>query len=284
MFRLLAVSAAFGIAASWASGHPTVAPKLTKAQQHLAQLFEQASIALDKPAHRRRGEDANIERVSEFPEGSELRVLARSVGILWIDITDAAAKVTHYQCTAAVIATATLVTNEHCLRPDAPGDKVALEFSPEFLDGIGAKFKIETTPLEADADLDYALLRVLPAADGRLPLPIARVALREALPGERLVILHHSDGKALQVTRTRCRVADIAAARPSDLRHTCALRGGSSGAVILAERDQAIVGIHKAGFRHSDAPAGLATRASVLLSVSAVIRRAAYGGSHWSSR
>jgi hypothetical protein len=215
---------------------------------------------------------ASIEPIGDFPEGTDLRKIGSSVGLLWIDVTDGKGKTHALQCTATLIAPTILITNHHCLETDSPGDHRTLELWIDYRGGTPVRHKVEPTPVEIDAKLDYALLRLLPPATRPEPVSLTRLRFRTALPGERLFLLHHAGSKPLQVTRARCHADTSNAAGDHVMRHTCATLPGSSGALVFAARDHAIVGLHRARRRHADRVPGVATPAAALLAKSATLR------------
>jgi hypothetical protein len=279
MLRLVAASVVAGVAASWVGGLPAVRPHVEFGQHRLARYLDLAALALEGSSESRRSQLATIERVAEFPEGTPVRALARAVGMLRITITDAAGTSINYQCTATVIAPGLLITNDHCLETKAVSDTIRLELWVDHVGSTAESYIVEPTPLERDAQLDYALLRITAAPGRSLPAPLPRVIFRVASPGERLLILHHSRSQPLQVTRTRCRVGTAAPATERELRHTCATLAGSSGALVLAEHDHAVVGLHRARRIRDDRDPGVATSIQALLAKSAILRNLASAGS-----
>ena len=279
MLRLAAASVFAGVAASWVGGLPAVRPHVEFSKQRLARYLDLAGLALESSTEGRRTHLASIERVAEFPDGTPIRTLARSVGMLWITITDATGTSINYQCTATVTAPAILITNHHCLETKAAADTIRLGFWADHLASTAVSFAIEPTPLEQDAQLDYALLRFTAAPGTSFPTPLPRLVFRAASPGERLMILHHSATQPLQVTRTRCRADTTTATSERDVRYTCATRLGSSGALVLTEEDHAVVGLHRARRIRDDSVPGVATSVKALLAKSSLLRSLATAGS-----
>jgi V8-like Glu-specific endopeptidase len=238
----------------------------------LATWLDTAALALQGTTDRRRALIANIERVSDFRDDEPIRQVAHAVGLLWITVTPATGEAVTYQCTGTVIAPATLLTAQHCVAKKSATDKIHMELWTDHLATSATSYDVEDEPLEQNAKLDMALLRIKPSARSKLPDSMPRLALRNALPGERLFIVHHSGSAPLQITRAHCRVASEGPTSESELIHTCATRSGSSGAVVLAERDNAVVGLHFASRRHNDVAPGVARSAAAMLAGSPILR------------
>lgn len=81
-----------------------------------------------------------------------------------------------------MIAPGLLLTNHHCVVSDQTAAKVRIELWAEHLAGTAAMHYVEPSPVEADASLDYALLRIVATAGRRLPEPLPRVVFRAAVP------------------------------------------------------------------------------------------------------
>ncbi len=278
MLRHIVGGLAVGLAISWTCNLPSVRPHVDEGKLQLAKLLDRASLALEGKTSHRRLLDAGIEPVANFPEGTVLRQIGRSVGLLWIDVTDGKGKIRTLQCTATLIAPTLLITNRHCLEAEKPGDRMALELWIDYRGGTPVRYNVEPTPVEVDAQLDFALLRLVPPATGRQPEPIAQLRFRAALPGERLFLLHHAGSKPLQVTRARCHVAVSHPVKDHALSHTCATLPGSSGALVFAEHDLAVVGLHRGRTQYDDHVPGVATPVAALLAKSATLRRLAPAG------
>lgn len=276
MLRHIAGVLVVGLAAILIGNFPAVRPHVDDSRLRLARLLDRASLALEGSTEQRRLLAATIEPLAEFPEGATLRQIGRSVGLLWIDHIDRENNTRTFQCTAALIAPSVLITNHHCLELKDAGARLNLEFWIDYRGGAAELYEVDPTPIEIDSHLDFALLQLRPAA-GRQPDPLTHLRFRAALLGERLFLLHHPGGKPMQVTRTRCRVAAPFARSEQALRHTCATWPGSSGALVFAEQDLAIVGLHHSRRKLDDDARGVATPISALLAKSATLRRLAPG-------
>lgn len=273
MLRHIIGGLVVGLAAIWIGNLPAVRPHVDDSKLRLARFLDRTSLALEGSTEHRRLLAAGIEPLADFPDRTTLRQIGRSVGLLWIDSIDRAGKTRTLQCTATLIAPAILMTNQHCLEAKSATDQMKLEFWIDYRGGAPVRHEIDPTPIEMEAELDFALLRLVPPSADRQPVPPAHLRFRAVLPGERLFLLHHPGSKPLQVTRTRCRVAAPLFIGERVLRHTCATLPGSSGALVFAEQDLAIVGLHHSRRKSDEHSPGVATPISALLAKSSTLRR-----------
>ncbi|MEM9190933.1 MAG: serine protease, partial [Myxococcota bacterium] len=178
------------------------------------------------------------------------RRLARAVGRL--DILHGGRRMT--TCTATLISPQHILTNHHCVPGDDPRLRVeAVQLRLGYLAAgrvLGRAYDVHPVPLEADPQLDYAVLRVSgnPGAEwGYVPLDV-----RRAEPGESLFLIHHPAGRPQVITRTDCEVVSSSqAVSSSRLWHRCDTMRGSSGSLVFAGapgESLAVVGLHYAGF------------------------------------
>lgn len=276
MLRPIVSGIVLGLAAFWIGNQPAIRPHVDDGMLRIARGLDRMSLALEGNTELRRLAAARIEPMAEFPDGTALRHIGRSVGLLWIDETDKSGKVRTFRCTATLVAPTVLITNHHCLKAEAAGNKLTFELWIDYRGGTPVRHGVDPVPIEVDATLDFALLRLMPPAKGSRPEPLARPIFRVPVPGERLFLVHHADGKPLQVTRTRCRVDVTVSDRELD--HTCATLPGSSGALVFAEHDHAIVGLHRSRRNAGEQILGIATPAAALLAKSTTLRDLAPGG------
>lgn len=278
MLRHIVGGLVVGLAAIFIGALPAVRPHVDSSKLRLARFLDRTSLAIEGSTENRRLLAAGIEPLADFPESTALRQIGRSVGLLWVDHIDRASKTRTHQCTATLIAPDVLMTNHHCLESEGAAGQLKFEFWIDYRGGSPVRHELDPTPIEIDPQLDVALLRLVPPAAGRKPVPLAHLRFRAALPGERLFLLHHPGSKPMQVTRTRCRVAAPFVVGEQVLRHTCATSPGSSGTLVFAEQDLAIVGLHHSRRKSDDDTPGVATPVSSLLAKSATLRRLAPGG------
>ncbi len=221
---------------------------------------------MPQPAH-----PDHSERVADFRPDEPLRRIAASFGMLVID-TRTGEELWVKRCTAAIVGPTQIVTNHHCLAAK-PGKSIdAITLWLDFVDTQAVtRIAVDAKPVEQDETLDYALLTLKePVNVATHVLP--KVSFRQALPGERLLLVHHSRGEVKAITRFRCRVATEKLAT-DELAHTCTASPGSSGALILAERDHAIVGLHHSVAKLDRPYFGYATPAMTLLAKSPALQR-----------
>lgn len=214
-----------------------------------------------------------VEPIAEYRPDEPLRRLASAVGMLVIESHDATNSWLS-DCTAVVIAPDAIITNFHC----APGSRAGevIDRITLWLDYVDAhnvtKFDVVRQPLEQDQALDYAILKLERPVSSASHV-LAAVRLREALPGERLTLIHHARGAPQQVSRMKCRIATEHQRTSERVAHTCWSAPGSSGALIFAERDQAILGLHRSAAKNVDTSVGYATPAMKLLARSPILKR-----------
>ena len=168
-------------------------------------------------------------------------------------------------CTGTIVAPDLVLTNFHCI----PGlgerirqASILIGYEDED-DPDAVRVPIETTPVAADNQLDFALVRITaPLPPGVRPVELVT---GDAQPGERLTVLHHPAGRPKMMTVHECFAFGEASPRPSELRHVCDTLPGSSGG-LLVDVDRRPVGLHHTGgLRKGDAGSyNLATRMSVV--------------------
>lgn len=86
----------------------------------------------------------------------------------------------------------------------------------------------------------------------------------DPVPGERIIVIHHAGGEVQQVSRAFCKVELSEPTSRPVIEHSCTTRPGSSGAVLIAETDHAIVGLHTSTVQNADRSPGFATRATAI--------------------
>ena len=194
-------------------------------------------------------------------------------------------------CTATLISESHILTNYHCLLGTSPRDRIVdAEIRLGYLSASnqrGETFKVNLNPVEANAELDYAIL----AVRGRPGLRYGFIQLRVRNPrlGEDLFLVHHPDGAPQQLTRSDCELARSPYAVTTTLiRHHCDTRPGSSGSLLFARNGSGdqfdVVGLHYGGFLYRTAnaynfakPIVTVVRNSAFLSAKARIAPLAYG-------
>jgi V8-like Glu-specific endopeptidase len=247
----------------------------TQPISQVASWADAAALALQGISNQRRTRLGSIERVADFGADDPIRKIAHSIGMIWVHTTGSDGKASLYSCTAAVIALNRIITNQHCVRKPRleTVTKIVLWLDHTEL-AIANNFNVEIQPLEADEALDYAILALTQVVSSPAAQPLATLAFRDAVPGERLMIIHHSSSEPQQITRAFCRAVSTQPSTDNDLAHTCATSPGSSGALVFAERDGAIVGLHKSIQRGRDRSPGYATPSLALLAKSTILKAA----------
>jgi len=191
-------------------------------------------------------ENDNFEDIARFSEGNRYRRIANPVGRLDLLIDLGGQQVTS-TCTAWVISPSFIMTNYHCV-PGLEGEILAAQFVMNYLTTGQPQAEIDfyevgIVPLEADPDLDYAVVEV--AGDPTERYGQVNLDARDPVEGEELFIIHHPAGKPKKITRRNCRNARIA--ENGDFHHYCDTLGGSSGSPVFSDNDLSLVGLHYAG-------------------------------------
>jgi len=175
-------------------------------------------------------------------------------------------------CTGTLISPVYILTNSHCVTPSGRKLlKASAVFDHTSATGQGAKrVQLATTPVEDDAELDYAILRLQAVApDGVKPL---RLSAKRVVERQRLRVVHHPLGRPKMMTQFRCQVAQAQdTSQAVTVRHVCDTQKGSSGAVLL--HPSALVGlaVHHSGGLSAGDPESF----NVATSIIAIARRSA---------
>jgi len=204
---------------------------------------------------------SGFERVSDFTPENRYSIAAQSVGRLFIEFGPQKQE----SCTATLIAKNLLLTARHCIftkfsstdasPSEAPAHQVWISFKDRSIDDPhrGIQYDVEATPLESDATLDYAVLRI---TGGHNPGERYRyIKMTTELPtkDEEFFILHHPLNLPLQLSRIGCRLSgDGDTSEDFRLVHLCNTDLGSSGASVMRDNKfpTEILAIH-VGFKQS---------------------------------
>jgi formylglycine-generating enzyme required for sulfatase activity/V8-like Glu-specific endopeptidase len=189
-----------------------------------------------------------FEPMSRFRVDDPMRIAGRTVGRLDVWMKDGRGNEGIANCTATLISAATIITNAHCV-PGEPGSKlIKVEVRFGYLqleDKTSQAFTVDPTPLETNRGLDYAILRVRGDPGNQFGTAIRpHRAVRE---NESLFVIHHPGGTPQKLTRASCYAHPTKAIEKTEIRHRCDTLPGSSGALIYAQSDGAIVGLHHSG-------------------------------------
>lgn len=153
-------------------------------------------------------------------------------------------------CTGWLIAGDQVLTNRHCVAGESP-DKRALQMRLALgvLDDRSEAdiqlLPVVLPPLESDAGLDYAILRVEGDTSRFPPLSLSRV--RDPQPGEALFLIGHPGGAPQHITRGGCQADGRSPISGLEFAHRCDTLGGNSGSPVFADDDGALVGLHYGG-------------------------------------
>lgn len=220
-----------------------------------------------------------FEPINGFSEGNKYRRLGRAIGRLKIFFAVPTGEEYLATCTASLIAPDRIITNYHCV-PGLHGITV-VQVKVEFLYlDLGSSsmraFAAETTPVEADAALDYSILKVLGEPARTAGITPLRFSPRNVRNNESLFLIHHPAGQPQRLTRAYCRAHATKALDGKEMRHLCDTLPGSSGALVFADDDLALVGLHhKGGLAPGDMSSfNRGTDASALKSTSPILAAA----------
>lgn len=184
-----------------------------------------------------RDKDSDFEELFEFTEISKYKKASLPVGFLMVEFRNRRNGVAaRTGCTATLLDAALVLTASHCLKdPDSadnPVEKITLWLAFDFDLSRASPYEIDLRPIEDDAALDYAILKI----NGATPTMFGVAVLVQNNPqrGEELFVIHHPGGVRKQITRRLCRVVQIA---PPRVRHSCHTVQGSSGAPLFSDND-----------------------------------------------
>jgi len=184
-----------------------------------------------------------FERLAEFRDESRYRRTGRPVGRLKVRVKEASGRTGVALCTAFLVADDFAATARHCLEPGLGVTALEAKLELNYLDESDTRqvrvFPVEIRPAEADASLDYALVRVQghPGRQfGMVTLSNRPVQTRDAL-----YVIHNPEGAPQTLSRKDCR-----AGKPAEgqIQHSCETLGGSSGAPVFSDETLEVVGLH----------------------------------------
>ncbi len=111
-----------------------------------------------------------------------------------------------------------------------------------------AVYQVNPQPIEADRDLDFAVLEIFgnPARDwGNL-----QIAANVPNAKDPYWVIGHPMGESQRISREKCRAAEPALSR-GVLRHTCDSLPGNSGSPVIDASLQMVIALHHAGSRRN---------------------------------
>ena len=159
-------------------------------------------------------------------------------------------------CTGALLAKNRVLTNHHCIYPAGTSPlkdwylveaRLVMGFDDIQDTRNVISYALTLNPERSSKASDAVLLRVRgnPNAEwGQVRLQIAEISETE----EALMMIQHPGGITKQFNPVRCHVhSSQVKADDTELRHVCDTAGGSSGSLVLRERDLAILALHHRG-------------------------------------
>ncbi|WP_095192604.1 serine protease [Pseudomonas sp. Irchel 3A7] len=151
----------------------------------------------------------------------------------------------YQSCTATLIAPSQVVTAAHCIPGNGPGKVIrAKVVSYDSVRGVLAQEDIDlvSSPILSSATADISVLVLSkPFKDSFKPYPMK---IRLPIKGETLVVVSYPLGQAKRLSSGNCRVGNEDTPIQSQFYHHCMTFPASSGALIVARTDGAIVGVH----------------------------------------
>ena len=192
----------------------------------------------------------NNEFISAYSTQSIFARIGRSVGRL-----DVATDNGVFPCTAFLVDTDLLMTNNHCVpgitdnaRAGATaivGVRFVMGYVQEGVTEGTQTFLVDPTPVETSKPLDYTLLRIIGETPGSGigPLQLAALTPHDNDP---YWIIGHPMGEAQRISREKCR-ANAPALSDGKLLHTCDTMPGNSGSPVIDASTQQVIGLHHAG-------------------------------------
>ena len=185
--------------------------------------------------------------------------IGRSVGRLDV-LTDKGT----FPCTAFIVSKQHILTNYHCslgllgderigaTRIDA--SQFVAGYTQTGVDEGTKKFTVIPTPVETNAELDYAVLEVI----GNPSQEFGELKLASLVPKDRAPfwIIGHPQGKGQHISREKCRASTPAVSR-NTLLHTCDTLPGNSGSPVIDAGLQQVVALHHAGIANDSVNAAI---------------------------
>lgn len=214
----------------------------------------------------------DFEEIWDLNDRDKFRLLGRSVGLLDLLVEEYDGTRKNLSCTATRIAVDKILTNFHCV-PGRAFKVIDVEVRFGFLHRVratGTSFGVDPLPIEANAQLDYAILTLneQPPLDEHPPI---NINVRDAEDRESLFLIHHPAGLPQRLTRYQCQALEPAINGDGLLNHVCDTRGGSSGSAIFALNDNALTGLHHSGLDDGDLQMNFGTPSSKLFTASSTI-------------
>jgi len=189
-----------------------------------------------------------FEPISEFNTDDRYRQFGAPVARLDILQEDDKGEQFVSTCTANLIAPDVLLTNYHCIPGSDKSIKTVRAIAVfDYLREDQAEaptYEVELVPLDANSDMDFALLRVSGEPGNRFGY--FKLRPQKAKANQSLFIIHHPAGMPKRLTRFRCKAYAPEPYAQLYFRHRCDTLGGSSGSLIF-DLDFEVVALHNRG-------------------------------------
>jgi len=172
--------------------------------------------------------------ISELPETDPLRTLAKSIGLLKINVDNR-----DEVCSAWLISDDYLITADYCVQGSPSKITLVMGFSKD--DPTKATmYEVESKPLESNVMLGYAILK----AGGKPGSKFGHLnpATRPVELNDQLFLAHYAEGLGESFSN-QCRVTTVMPDNQSFL-HNCDSAPGVSGAPLIRLSDLTVVGLH----------------------------------------
>ncbi|KHQ55155.1 N-acetylmuramoyl-L-alanine amidase, family 3 [Mameliella alba] len=194
-----------------------------------------------------------IEEVARFGKTSMIAQTGRPVGRL-----DVSTGTGVLSCTGFLVTVDLLLTTALCAqgtpRPTGKAAEIeSIRFTLGYLDKTDPEnaeaFEVDTTPVEIDEALNYAVLRITSGQPGER---YGTLALTHSAPLDHqpLRLYGHPLGFPQNVAYEDCWVA-TPAILDGDLRHTCDTLPGNEGSPLVHTLENRAIGLHLGGFGNS---------------------------------
>lgn len=189
-----------------------------------------------------------FESISEFNPDDRYRQFGAPVARLDMLLEDGSGDRYVSTCTASLVAVDVLLTNYHCIPGMKKDVKVVrsiavFDYLREDQDDA-PRYEVDVTPIAANYDKDFALLRV--ADDPGERFGYFKMQPQRAKANQSLFIIHHPAGMPKRLTRFRCKAYAPEPYAQVYFRHRCDTLGGSSGSLIFNLNFE-VVALHNQG-------------------------------------
>lgn len=230
-------------------------------------------------------EDPNYRNFADVSSDSIHARIGQSVGLLELTYRTNTKQELTYLCTASIISEEFLITNAHCAYSPQVSKRngnirliaASLRMEVNRPGDQGNVYPVKVEPVEINSYLDFAILEFLSVSPYQRYGVVNFTNHRSANVGEPLFMIHHSNIAGThhkRITEEGCtrlhpsrieqykdRMVEMAYApgenrgRPLadyDIPHFCDSENGSSGSLVYARSDGAVVGLHFAGLNSTN--------------------------------